>query len=194
MKIVCGLGNPGARYENTRHNAGFLICERVAARLGVFFTQKKFNSLAALGRHRDDAVLLLKPQTFMNRSGAAVAPAAHFYQVDPEDLLAIHDDADLPLGRVRLKQGGGNAGHKGLISIQEGLGSADFARLRFGIGRPEDPRFALADFVLADLGPEERRLLDARFDLAADATCCWLADGIDVAMNKFNGLASGAES
>ncbi len=188
MKVVCGLGNPGARYANTRHNAGFLICDRLAARLGVEFGPRKFNAHFALARTAGQSVLLLKPQTFMNRSGASVAPAVHFYQAAPEELIAIHDDADLPLGRVRLKQGGGNAGHKGLISIQDSLGSPDFARLRFGIGRPEDPRFDLADFVLAEIGPAERRLLDDRFDLAADAVLRWLKDGVDVAMNAFNGL------
>jgi PTH1 family peptidyl-tRNA hydrolase len=187
MNLVCGLGNPGARYAHTRHNIGFLVCERLADRLGASFAQTKFSSQMAQGRRRGSSVLLLKPQTFMNRSGFAVAPAMRFHRLEPPELLVIHDDADLPTASVRLKQGGGTAGHKGLDSIQEQLGGAEFARLRYGVGRPADPRMELADFVLSPMSAEERRALEANVELAVDAIVAWLDDGIQPAMNAFNG-------
>lgn len=189
MKLVCGLGNPGARYANTRHNVGFLIGDQVAARLGSSFDRNRFRSLAATARCGKETVLLLKPQTYMNRSGEAVGPAMHFFQLAADDLLVVHDDADLPPGAIRLKVGGGTAGHKGLISIQENLGNADFCRLRYGVGRAADPRFDLADFVLEELSVADRRFHEERFALAADAVLKWLTDGVAAAMNQFNGLA-----
>lgn len=188
MKIVCGLGNPGARYANTRHNVGFLICEGLAARLGASFERNRFRSHAAVARCGKESVLLLKPQTFMNRSGEAVGPAMRFYRAEAADLLVVHDDADLPPGAIRIKEGGGNAGHKGLISIQEHVGSAAFCRLRYGIGRSDNPHMDLADFVLEEMSAADRRRHEERFDLAADAAIKWLTDGAPSAMNQFNGL------
>ncbi len=189
MKLVCGLGNPGARYRNTRHNVGFAVCERLAAQLGTSFTQAKFSSEITRGRVGQDAVLLMKPQTFMNKSGRAVAPAMSFFKIAPPDLLVIHDDADLPAGKILIKKGGGTAGHKGLNSIRNFLGSADFDRLRYGVGRPENPRIDLSDYVLAPLCDEEQRFHAEKFGIAADAALRWLTAGVDAAMNEFNGIS-----
>jgi PTH1 family peptidyl-tRNA hydrolase len=186
MKLVCGLGNPGPKYDLARHNAGFMICDRFAERLGARFASRRFSSLMAEGRVGDERILLLKPQTFMNLSGDAVSPAVGFYKLSLEDVLVIHDDADLPLGVMRLKRGGGTAGHKGLESLCERLGAPDFHRLRYGIGRPDNPHLDLADFVLQPLSTAERAELERGFALAVDAIGAWITAGIDAAMNDFN--------
>jgi len=188
MKIICGLGNPGERYAKTRHNVGFLICDRLADRLGAVFAQTKFHSLVGQARAHGDSVLLMKPQTFMNRSGNAVGPAMRFYQAMPEELLVIHDDADLEEGRILLKKGGGTAGHKGLDSIRDNIGGADFARLRYGIGRAPDSRVDLADYVLIPLTAAELAQHEDHFERAVNAGLSWLRDGVDKAMNDYNGL------
>ena len=187
MKLVCGLGNPGAKYAGTRHNAGFAICDRLAQKLGTVFSQKRFSSFFAEGRMNAEKIVLLKPQTYMNRSGDALSPAIGFYKISPAQLLVIHDDADLPPGRIRMKSGGGVAGHKGLESIRERLAADDFDRLRYGVGRPENPAFDLADFVLAPVPKEEREIHRRRFEQAAEDAMMWLTDGIDAAMNEYNG-------
>lgn len=188
MKIICGLGNPGARYTRTRHNVGFHICERLADRWGAILSHTKYNSLIGQTRVSGEAVLLLKPQIFMNRSGNAVGPAMRFHQLLPEDLLIIHDDADLDEGRILIKKGGGTAGHKGLDSIRDNLGSTDFHRLRFGIGRPSDARLELADYVLAALTTAESTLYEEKYELAVNACVSWVKNGVDKTMNDFNGL------
>ena len=186
MKLVCGLGNPGSKYDGTRHNAGFMICDRFAERLGANFASRRFSSLCAEGRLGDERILLLKPQTFMNLSGDAVSPAVGFFKLAPADVLVVHDDADLPPGVLRLKNGGGTAGHKGLESLRQRLGSPDFHRLRYGIGRSENPHLELADYVLAPLTRDERALFERGFDQAVDAIRLWITAGIDVAMNQYN--------
>jgi peptidyl-tRNA hydrolase, PTH1 family len=187
MKVVCGLGNPGTRYAGTRHNVGFAICDRLAAELGASFSQAKFHSDVAQARTERGRVLLLKPQTFMNKSGKAVAPALAFFKLEPADLLVVHDDADLEAGRLIVKHGGGTAGHKGLNSIRDFLGDTEYDRLRFGVGRPEDSRIELSDFVLAKIAGEDSSLFEDRYDAATRAALLWLSDGVDVAMNEING-------
>jgi len=186
MKLVCGLGNPGSKYDRARHNAGFMILDCFAERLGVSFASRRFSSLVTEGRFGGERILLLKPQTYMNLSGDAVSPAAGFYKIAPEDLLVVHDDADLPLGLIRLKRGGGTAGHKGLESLRERLGTSDFHRLRYGIGRPDNPLMDLADFVLQPLSTAERAEFERGFAPAVDAICAWITTGIEAAMNEYN--------
>lgn len=189
MKLVCGLGNPGAKYCNTRHNVGFAVCDRIAVVLGVSFDKAKFSSEVAEGRVAGDRVLLLKPQTFMNRSGRAVAPAMQFFKLGQDQLLVVQDDADLAAGELRIKQGGGTAGHKGLNSLRDSLGHTDFDRLRFGVGRPDDSRIELSDFVLTKLAEDEKEFFEQRYAVAARAVMMWLTEGAAAAMNEFNGRA-----
>ena len=191
MKAICGLGNPGERYRLTRHNVGFRVVDLLADRWG----------LTGQGRLRDGSaqleapleapigrVLLVKPQRFMNRSGAVLRAALRQTQVDAtRDLLLITDDVDLPLGRFRLRREGSAGGHNGLRDIIASLGTDEFARLRVGIGRPSGSRDT-ADHVLATFRADERQLVDAAIATAADAAEIWLRDGIDEAMNAFNGL------
>lgn len=188
MKLICGLGNPGPKYESTWHNVGFEICDRVAERIGVKFTTRRFASRFAKGNFAGEQVILLKPQTLMNRSGDAVSPAVGFYRLSPDQLLVIHDDADLPPGRLRFKRGGGTAGHRGLESIRQRLGSADFDRLRYGIGRSDNENVELSDFVLSPIPADERPLHQRRFDVAVGGVLMWLSEGIEAAMSECNGI------
>lgn len=188
MKLICGLGNPGRHYRNHRHNIGFRVLDELCRRLDVALTERKFEARlgqAALGTER---VLLLEPQTFMNLAGEAVAAAARFFKIAPEDTLVIHDELDLPFGRIQLKQEGGSGGHNGLNSIIERWGSADFARLRFGIGRPlaGSSQEEVVAYVLSDFVPPEREQLPELIDKAASASQAWAEKGLATAMNQFN--------
>lgn len=157
-RLIVGLGNPGAEYEDTRHNAGFWLCERLAARLGAELRREsRFHGIA--GRTREQ-VWLLMPQTYMNRSGQAVAALARFYRIPPAEMLVLHDELDLPPGALRLKFGGGLGGHNGLKDIAAHLGTQDFWRLRIGVGHPGD-RNQVADYVLKKPRAEERVLIEA---------------------------------
>ena len=192
MHIVLGLGNPGEQYRNTRHNLGFRVVERLARRSGASMDQARRRDLggrcwtldATLG---DRPVVLAKPQTFMNRSGIAAAALCRERGIEPDNLLVVYDDADLALGRIRLRPGGGAGGHNGIRSLIEFLGDGEFGRIKLGVrgaGRECRP---LADYVLEDFDPEELPLVDRLIDLAADAVYAALADGIPDAMNRFNG-------
>ena len=164
-RLIVGLGNPGAEYSETRHNAGFWFCERLADTLGVRFShESRFHGLVA--NAREAGMWLLMPQTFMNRSGQAVAALANFYKIEPGEILVIHDDLDLPPGGIRLKLGGGNGGHNGLKDIQARLGTPDFWRLRLGIGHPRTLNLAqqVVDFVLHP--PRKAELPDIEHALA----------------------------
>ena len=163
-KLVVGLGNPGSEYAETRHNAGFWFCERLARELGTAFSKEaRFHGLAA--NARADGVWLLMPQTFMNRSGQSVAALARFYRIAPAEILVVHDELDIPPGQLRLKFGGGLGGHNGLKDITAHLGSQDFWRLRVGIGHPGD-RNEVVNFVLKPPRREESALIDASLDRA----------------------------
>jgi len=186
MKIIVGLGNPGPAYENTRHNAGFWILDNIARRFGFEFSRRKFDALFASGRFGEETVVLIKPMVFMNRSGRSVSAAVSFYGLDLEDVLVIHDDVDLEPGRLKIRKGGGHAGHKGVRSILEDLGDGGFFRLRFGVGRPEDPRIDTSDFVLAKISPEEREPFWDWSDSAAKAAICLLEEGLASAQNRFH--------
>lgn len=188
MKIVCGLGNPGREYERHRHNIGFRVVEQLADRARAAFDRQKFDAEIAQGSLGKEKVLFLKPQTFMNLSGKSVAGAAGFFKVPPGDILVVHDELDLPFGRLQLKAGGGAGGHNGLRSIQQLLGTDAYVRLRFGIDKPQGPnaKERVVGHVLSGFSAEEERALDERVRTAADAAEAWLTDGLASAMNRFN--------
>jgi peptidyl-tRNA hydrolase, PTH1 family len=187
--LVVGLGNPGPRYADTRHNVGFAVVDLLVARIGARFTlHKRSNSEIAEGRLAGGKVVLAKPRTYMNESGGPVAGLARYYSVGAEDLVVAHDDLDLGFGVVRVKRGGGEGGHNGLRSISRSLGTKDYLRLRFGIGRPpgrQDP----ADFVLKKFSGTEQKELDLAVDLAADAVEALLEQGLEPTQNRFHALS-----
>ena len=187
MHLIVGLGNPGADYAKTRHNAGFLLVEKLAEKWKASWTkERKFQ--ARVARAEPGRVLLAEPQTFMNLSGEAVGALKNFYQLQPQsELLVAVDDADLPLGEIRLRAGGGSGGHHGLESIEQHLGTNDFARLRLGIGRAEGAR-EITDYVLDRFDAAEAALMEKVLVRAAGQAECWLDDGMEKAMNRFNGV------
>jgi len=188
MKLVVGLGNPSPDYDGTRHNAGYLVIDRLSKRHelgGDRAARQQFQSLALDAFLAGQRCLLLKPLTYMNRSGRAVAEAMRFFKLEPEDLLVAVDDLSLPAGRIRLRRTGGAGGHNGLRDIENHLGTRDYARLRIGIDPPG--RLPQVDYVLGRFSAEQRRELEPALDQAADATECWLSGGIEAAMNRFNG-------
>ena len=192
LHLIVGLGNPGADYADTRHNAGFLLVERLAARWKADWkNERRFGARIARGERNGKRVLLCQPQTFMNLSGAAVGAVKNFYQLPLNRLLVAVDDADLPLGEIRLRARGSSGGHHGLESIGQHLGSREFARLRVGIGRSDGAR-GITDYVLARFAAGERELMEKVLARAADQAECWLADGIEKAMNRFNGVVDSA--
>ena len=182
--LVVGLGNPGREYERTRHNAGWLALDELARRHGGSWRSKFSGSLGEV-RVGDAKVALLKPETYMNESGRSVGAAARFFKVEPEQVLVVHDDVDLESGRLQARGGGGLAGHNGLRSLAQHLGSQDFLRLRIGVGRPGrgDPR-SVADWVLSPFAPEEDA--DALISRSADAVEAILSDGLEAAQQRFN--------
>lgn len=182
-RLIVGLGNPGAEYEDTRHNAGFWLCERLAAQFGAELRREsRFHGI--VGRARDQ-VWLLMPQTFMNRSGQSVAALAKFYRIPPADLLVLHDELDLPPGALRLKFGGGLGGHNGLKDIASHLGTQDFWRLRIGVGHPGD-RNQVVDYVLKRPRSEERLLIEEALERAIDAWPLLAQGEYPAAMQKIN--------
>lgn len=184
MKIIVGLGNPGPLYERSRHNVGFQVVDRFAAVHHILISTKHFKSLLGKGQIDSREIVLIKPMTFMNRSGEAVQKALHFYEADCEDLIVIHDDLDLPLGKLRFKSRGGDGGHLGVRSIIESVGGNQFARLKIGIGRPPegvDP----ATYVLSSFFPDEEPLLRKVVDQATEALKVMLIEGMQTAMNRF---------
>jgi peptidyl-tRNA hydrolase, PTH1 family len=188
MKLICGLGNPGREYERHRHNIGFMVVEALLGRARAELNHEKFQARVGQGTLGGEKVLFLEPQTYMNLSGRSVAEAARFYKVAVEDILVIHDELDLPFGRLQLKAGGGAGGHNGLKSLVSSLGADSFIRLRFGIGKPEGPnaRERVSGYVLSNFDDGERRQLDELIGRAVDMTETWLRDGLSVAMNRFN--------
>lgn len=183
-----GLGNPGREYAGHRHNVGFMILDRLSGAVGIPLGQAKFQGRFGQGDAGKARLLLLAPQTFMNASGEAVAAAARFFKVAPEDLLVVHDELDLPFGRLQLKKGGGTGGHNGLESIVEQLGDTEFARLRVGIGKPTGPnaKERVVGHVLHDFASEERDGLPPLLDRAVDVVRAWVALGLAEAMNRHN--------
>ena len=189
MWMLVGLGNPGPEYEHTRHNVGFQVIDRLAARLAASPAREKWGALVAEARLDQERVLLCKPVELMNLSGQSVVRLAQFWKVPPERAVVIHDDLDLPLGRLKLGQGGGHGGHNGVRSILTEWGQGDFARVRLGIGRPAGAGKAGAGYVLGGFGKEERALASEMCDRGADAAVTIVARGLLAAMNRFNGKA-----
>lgn len=189
--IIVGLGNPGERYENTRHNAGFWVVDRLASAWGAPAFRTRFQGhltqVDRPGPKGSVRIGLLKPTTFMNLSGQSVQGAAAFFKEATRDIVVVHDELDLPLGRVALKLGGGSAGHNGLKSITQCLGSADYVRLRLGIGRPSpDFRGDIADFVLEGVPPSEKPAYETMLAQATEALEFLVDQGLDAAMNRTN--------
>ena len=187
LHLIVGLGNPGGEYAKTRHNAGFLLVARLAGRWKANWAlEKKFNARIARAEQHEHRVLLCEPQTFMNSSGEAVGPLMAFYRISVKQLLVAVDDADLPLGEIRLRPGGSSGGHHGLESIEQHLGTREFARLRIGIGRQAGAR-EITDYVLGRFSSAETELTDKVLTAAANQAEAWLTGGIQKAMSQFNG-------
>jgi peptidyl-tRNA hydrolase, PTH1 family len=182
--LIAGLGNPGPEHARDRHNAGWMVVDELGRRHGGSFRSKFKGRLAEL-RIDGARVALLKPETYMNESGRSIAAAARFFKATPESVLVVHDDVDLPVGRLQARSGGGLAGHNGLRSIAQALGSSDFERLRIGVGRPErgDPR-PVSDYVLSPFASEDD--VDAIVNRAADAVESLLSNGLAVTQQRFN--------
>ena len=182
--LIAGLGNPGARHERDRHNVGWMVLDELARRHHVSF-KSKFNGQLSETRLGESRVVLLKPETYMNESGRSISAAARYFKVPPGGVLVVHDDIDLELGRLQAREGGGLAGHNGLRSIAQALGTKEFLRLRIGVGRPGrgDPR-DVADFVLAPFEPHEDR--DGIVARASDAAELLVVEGLDEAQRRYN--------
>lgn len=187
MILIVGLGNPGARYAEHRHNLGFKVVDRLALRAAGPVWREKFQGEFAQCELSQQRVALLKPMTYMNQSGLSVQPALAFFKLEPANMLVIHDELDLPFGEVRLKFGGGEAGHNGVRSVSAHLGTSDYARMRVGIGKPPaDFQGSGADFVLQAFAASERADLEPLIDRAADAAVLLVERGLQVAMNATN--------
>lgn len=186
--LVVGLGNPGQKYENTRHNTGFRVLDKLAASLGVKVNRSRFKALTATATVGGEKVLLLKPQTFMNASGLSVEPAASFYKVPPERILIIFDDISLPVGKIRIRKDGSAGGHNGLKSINTALGSQNYPRIKVGVGEKPHPDYDLVDWVLGKFSSSEEKELAPALDHAADAVEEIIRNGTEKAAGKFNGL------
>jgi PTH1 family peptidyl-tRNA hydrolase len=185
MKAIIGLGNPGAEYEGTRHNAGFLVVDRLLEAAGGRWGRTRFKGLAARARIAGAEVVLGKPTTFMNLSGFFVSPLLNFYGLALDDLLVIHDDIDLPMGRLRFLREGGSGGHKGVQSLIEQLGTNRFCRLKLGVGRPETGG-EVVNFVLSRFSRDDAQGLESAVEDCVRAVPVWVHDGIGQAMNAFN--------
>jgi peptidyl-tRNA hydrolase, PTH1 family len=183
MKLIVGLGNPGRQYERTRHNLGFLVADLLASRWSLSPAMKGSGAFGR-GSIAGQPAALLKPMTFMNRSGQAVLEVVQFYKLSLPDLLVIFDDLDLPVGRVRMRVNGSAGGHKGLGDIIQRLGSDEIARIRIGIGRPAGGD--AVDYVLSPPRPDEQPPIELALLRAAEASECWLTEGPDAAMNRYN--------
>ncbi len=184
--LVAGLGNPGREYRDTRHNIGFMVIEQLCKSFGVSLSRVQSKALVAVANWDGRKIILAKPQTFMNLSGQAIGGLSRFYKVPPEQLIVAHDDLDLPLGTLRLRPGGGSAGQKGVQSTIQQLGTQAFPRLRLGIGRPPGQMDPSA-YVLQRFSNAEQEMLSMVLDRAVDAVRTFVRDGLDTAMNQYNG-------
>ena len=184
--LVC-LGNPGDKYENTRHNVGFMVADEMAERQSKPIQRLKFKALTNVLDISGERVLVMKPITYMNLSGEAVRQAADFYKIPPERVLVVSDDTALPVGRLRIRVKGSAGGHNGLKNIIQHLGTDQFPRLRVGVGEKPHLDYDMADWVLGKFTGEDKKKIDASVKRAADAVACILSEGIDRGMGKFNG-------
>ena len=192
MRAIVGLGNPGEKYAHTRHNAGFDTLDLLSMKLDIPIKKLKCHATVGEGLTGEEHIVLIKPQTFMNLSGQAVSEALNWYKIEPQDMLLIVDDIDLPFGTVRIRAKGGPGTHNGLRSILQYTASGDFPRIRIGMGTPP-PEWDLADYVLGHFDTREaRETAFNAYQLAAEAAVCWAEHGIDLAMNRYNGKAQNA--
>jgi PTH1 family peptidyl-tRNA hydrolase len=189
LRLIVGLGNPGREYAHTRHNAGFMVLDRLAERWKTRWArEKKFGARIAKAGGNSERLILCEPETFMNASGEAVGALVAFYRVPVDRLLVVVDDADLPVGEIRLRARGSSGGHHGLESIEQHLATREFARLRIGIGRGQTTVRQITGHVLAEFSRAERDLMDKVVARACDQIECWTQDGILQAMNRYNGV------
>ncbi len=186
--LIVGLGNPGREYRQNRHNTGFMVVDRLAVKLNGRFTRLQSKALVAAVRLDENRIVLAKPQTYMNLSGQSVQGLVHFYKLPLGNLLVVHDDMDLPFGTLRLRPDGGPAGQKGMASIIERLGTDEIPRLRLGIGHPPG-QMGAPDYVLDDYSPSEMAVVSDVVERASDAVLTFVNEGLEAAMNKFNGPA-----
>jgi len=185
VKLVVGLGNPGKKFELTRHNIGFLVIDYLSDEMKIPLNKKEFNALVGKRNFKNQMIILAKPDTYMNQSGVAVEGLFKYYRPDLKDIIIIHDDMDIELGRLKIKVGGGSAGHKGIASIISELGAPDFTRVKIGIGRPPNGVDG-ADFVLSIFSSEEFSLVKEIVPLASKAVLTIINQGIERAMTQFN--------
>jgi peptidyl-tRNA hydrolase, PTH1 family len=187
--LIVGLGNPGREYRENRHNVGFMLMDRLAVKLNARFTRLQSKALVASAAYNDGKIILAKPQTFMNLSGQSVQGLVHFYKLPLTNLLVAHDDLDLPPGAIRNRPDGGSAGQKGMTSILERFGTDEFPRLRLGIGRPPGQMQA-PDYVLQDFSSGDMSIISETLNRAVEAVLTFVTEGLDAAMNKYNGVIS----
>lgn len=185
MKLIVGLGNPGKKYENTRHNTGFAVIDKTLAKLNVELDKNKFNADYTMINRNGEKIYILKPLTYMNLSGEAVAPFMKYFGIEPEDLVVVHDDLDLPVGKIRLRQSGSCGGQNGMRNIIDLLGDSDIKRIRVGIGK--DPLIPVVDYVLGKTKKEDLEVYNQALDKASDALIYWLDhDDFSKVMSNFN--------
>lgn len=185
MKLIVGLGNPGKKYENTRHNTGFAVIDKTLAKLNVELDKNKFNADYTMINRNGEKIYILKPLTYMNLSGEAVAPFMKYFNIDPEDLVVVHDDLDLPVGKIRLRQSGSCGGQNGMRNIIDLLGDSNIKRIRVGIGK--DPLIPVVDYVLGKTKKEDLEVYNQALDKASDALIYWLDhDDFNKVMSNFN--------
>lgn len=190
MFLIVGLGNPGLQYARTRHNAGWFVIDELARRHGISLVKKNADYKLGLGLMGEHKIGLVKPQTYMNDSGRAVASLKHFYRLEVAQILVLTDDLNLPVGKLRLRGSGSDGGHNGLKSIAQSLNSRDYARLRIGVGEPpreERERAGTANFVLRPFSADEWPIVEANTARASDAVAAWIEGGVEYAMSRFNG-------
>jgi PTH1 family peptidyl-tRNA hydrolase len=183
--LIVGLGNPGQKFKNNRHNVGFMVLDEIAKKLNTQFSRTQSNAVITKGEYNDDRLILAKPHTYMNASGRSIRSLLNFYKISLENLVVVFDDADLPFETIRLRPEGGSSGHQGMESIIHELGSKNFNRLRVGIGRPPG-KMSTPDYVLKDFSKSEKEFLPLILDEASNAVLMLVAEGISTAMNRYN--------
>jgi len=193
VKLIVGLGNPGEQYRASRHNLGFLVLDQLAGQQDISLQKRAFDAFWGKGRVRSEAIILAKPQTYMNLSGSAVQKLVEYFKIDVENLIIIHDDLDLPFQTLRLKKGGGDGGHRGLASIIQHLGSPDFLRVRIGIGKPAR-KTMVERYVLAPFSEDETIVLPSLIEQTCEAVRETVLVGIESAMRSYHGKSIGAQA
>ncbi|MBP3892281.1 MAG: aminoacyl-tRNA hydrolase [Solobacterium sp.] len=186
MKLIAGLGNPGKEYRNTRHNSGFMVMDYLLDQFQQPILQEKWNALITKQNVNGENVLLMKPLTFMNRSGDAIQQVAHYYDIEPEDILIIHDDMDLPVGSVRIRKKGSSGGQKGMQSIIDCMGTNEIPRIRIGVGHSKHEHEEVVDWVLSSVPKEEKEKFEIALKVASEAAYAWINQPMEIVMAKYN--------